>query len=83
MKNMCLSLPKLKCRTQYEARISDERQRTCWMQETNCYGINSFGVKTAWILDDGTRTEIFLLKSLEQILKRRVLQEPEFAYVVV
>lgn len=45
----------------------------------NYYGNISFGVKTAWILDYGTYTQIFLLKSLEQILKRRVLQEPEFA----
>lgn len=49
------------------------------MQETNYYGINSFGVKTAWILAYGTRTQIFLLKSQEQILNRGVLQEQEFA----
>jgi len=32
------------------------------MQETNSYGVNSLGVKTAWILKYGTHTQIFLLK---------------------
>lgn len=59
------SQSKLKCRTQYETRVSHEGQRTVSCRTIIIMELHNAGEKTAWILDYNIYTQMFLLKSVE------------------